>query len=70
MQRGRIRGDLSTGYGLRFSMEIYGSKREKTVFREYLQEACFVSEVCEISGNLQELTGECNLGILYSSSLF
>ena len=29
---------LSTGYGLRFSTEIYGSKREKTVFHEYLHE--------------------------------
>ena len=58
---------LSTGYGLRFSTEIYGCKREKTVFREYLQEACFV--LTEIPGNLREFTGECNLGILYSSFL-
>ena len=36
-----IREDLSTGYGLRFSTEIYGSKREKTVVRKYLHEACF-----------------------------
>ena len=26
-----VREDLITGYGLRFSPEIYGSKREKTV---------------------------------------
>ena len=31
-----------TGYGLRFSTEIYGSKREKTVFHENPQETCFV----------------------------
>ena len=37
-----IREDLSTGYGLRFSTEIYGSKRENKSFREYLQEARFV----------------------------
>ena len=63
-----LREYLSTGYGLRFSTEIYGSKREKTVFHEYLQEACFVlTEISEISGNLREFTGECNLGILYST---
>ena len=33
---------MSTGYGLWFSMEIYGSKPEKTVFRKYLQETYFV----------------------------
>ena len=63
----RFREDLSMGYGLRFSMEIYGIKQEKTVFHEYLQEACFV--LTEMSGNLCEFTGECKLGILYSSSL-
>ena len=52
-----------TGSG---STEIYWSKREKTVFRKYLQEACFVPT---ISGNLQEFTGESNLGLLYSNSL-
>ena len=65
-------GVRGTGYGLRFYTEIYGSKREKIVFHEYLQEACFVLIVQtspKISGNLQEFTGECNLGILYSSSL-
>ena len=40
--RPRLREDLGTGYRLRFSTEIYGSKREKTVFHEYLQEACCV----------------------------
>ena len=38
---GRSRGTgceyLSTGYGLRFSVEIYGNNREKTVFNESLQ---------------------------------
>ena len=62
-----LREYLSTGYGLRFSTEIYGSAREKTVFHKYLQEVCFVHT--EISGNLREFTGECNLGILYYSSL-
>ena len=47
--------DLSMGYGLRFSMEIYGSKQEKTVFHENLQEYCFL--LAEISGNLRESTG-------------
>ena len=56
-------------YGVRapVSTEIYGSKPEKTVFHGYLQEVCFV--LTEISGNLREFTGECNLRILYSSSL-
>ena len=64
-----LREYLSTGYGLRFSTEIYGSKWEKTVFHEYLQEYCFVITSPKISGNLPEFTGECSLGILYSSSL-
>ena len=50
-----IREDLGTEYRLRFSTEIYGSKREKTVFHEYLQEACFVPT--EISNNLRKLPG-------------
>ena len=58
---------LEYGVRLRFSTEIYGSKREKTVFHENLQEACLV--LAEISGNLREFTGECYLGILYSSFL-
>ena len=49
------RGDLSTGYGLRFSTEIYGSKWEKTVFHEYVQEACFV--LTEISENIRKPLG-------------
>ena len=47
-----LREDLSTGYGLQFSTEIYGSKREKTVFHKYLQETCFV--LTEISESLQK----------------
>ena len=39
----------------------------ETVFHKYLREYCFV--LTEISGNLRESTGECNLGILCSSSL-
>ena len=38
------------------------------MFCEYLQEACLV--LTEISGNLRELTGERNLGVLCSSSPF
>ena len=55
------------GYGLQFSTEVYGRKREKAVFHEYLQEHWFVLR--EISKHLREFTGECNLGMLYSSSL-
>ena len=65
-----MREDLGTGYGLRFSAEIYGSKREKTVFHKHLQEACFVlTEISENLRSLREFMGECNLGILCSSSL-
>ena len=46
-------------YGVRVrapvSTEIYWSKREKTVFHEYLQEACVV--LTEISENLQKPPG-------------
>ena len=42
-------------YGLRFSTEIYGSKREKMVFREYLQVYCFV--LTEISEHLWKPPG-------------
>ena len=63
-----LREDSSTGYGLRFPAEIYGSKRENTLFHEYLQEACFI--FTEISEHLQKPLGVYgNLGILYSSSL-
>ena len=56
-------------YGVRAPIfaEVSGSKREKTAFHENLQVVCFV--LTEISGNLREFTGECNLGILYSRSL-
>ena len=50
-----IREYLSTGYWLRFSMEIYGSKREKTVFHKYLQEYWFV--LTEISESLRKPPG-------------
>ena len=50
-----LREYLSTGYGMRFSTEIYGSKREKTVFHQDLQEACFV--LTEISENLRRPPG-------------
>ena len=58
---------LGTGYGLRFSTEIYGSKRFST--NTYRSLALFLQKSPKISGNLQEFTGECNLDILYSSSL-
>ena len=51
----RLREDMSTWYGLRFSTEIYVSKREKTVFHKYLQETRFV--LTEISGDISEFTG-------------
>ena len=34
-------------YGLRCSAEICGSKWERTIFHEYLQEYCFVIEISE-----------------------
>ena len=71
--QGKLRECLSTGNGLWFSTNIYGSKREKTVFHKtyrkpvlFLQKA---SKSSKISGNLREFTGECDLGILYSTSL-
>ena len=51
----------------RFSKDIYGSKREKPIIHESLQETCFV--LLEISERIRKSTGECNLGILYSGSL-
>ena len=39
---GLSREYLTAGYGLRFSTEIYGSKREKTALHENLQEGCFM----------------------------
>ena len=59
-----MRAESGRRRSYRLSTEIYGIK---LVFHEYLLEACFV--LTEISGNLREFTGECNLGILYSSSL-
>ena len=50
-----LREDWSAGYGLWLSTEIYGSNREKTLFHEYLQEACCVPT--EISENLQKPLG-------------
>ena len=46
-----IKEVLEYGVRLRFSAEIYGSKREKTLFHEYLQEACVA--VTEISKSLR-----------------
>ena len=47
-----------------------GNLQEKTVFHECLQEACFVlTLISESLRNLPGVKGECNLGILYFSSL-
>ena len=51
------------GYGLRFSTEIYGSQREKTVSTNTYRNIVFLYR------NIREFTGECHLGILLSSSL-
>ena len=47
-------------YGVR-APAFYGDLREKTVFHEYLQEACLV--LTEIPGDLREFVGKCHLGI-------
>ena len=52
-----LREDLCAGYGVRFST--------KTCWKLVL----FLQKSLKISGNLREFMGECNLGILYSSSL-
>ena len=54
-------------YGLRFSTEIHGSKRFSTNI--YRTNVLLLQTSPNISGNLRDLSGECNLGILYSSSL-
>ena len=70
--RGTRTGGLSAScervleYGVRAPV-FYRSLREKMVFHESIQEACFI--LTEISGNLRQSSGECNLGILYCSSL-
>ena len=50
-----LREYLIKGYGLWFSMEIYGSKRERTDFHEYPQEFCFV--LTEVSTKLRKPPG-------------
>ena len=64
---GYIREDLRTGYGLRFSTEIYRSKRFST--NTYRKLVLFLEKSPKISGNLREFTGECNLEILCFNSL-
>ena len=49
------------------SDEASRANGRKRFFREYLQEIGFA--LTEVSGNLREFTAECDLGILYSSSL-
>ena len=66
-----VREYLSTGQRLRFSTEIYESKREKTVFHQNDgKHVLFLQESSKTSGNFRELTGAFNVGILHSSSLF
>ena len=64
-----LREDLGTGYGLRFPTEIYGRKWFST--KTFRKPVLFLQTSLKISGNLLlwEFTGECTLGILYSSSL-
>ena len=50
-----VREYSGTGYGLRFPTEAYGNERERTVFQESLQEACFV--FTEISESLRKPPG-------------
>ena len=66
----RRRGDKRVlEYGVQAQL-FYGNLREKTAVHKYLQETClFLQKSPKVSGNLREFTGECNLGILYSSSL-
>ena len=61
---------LSTGTGsgfLRKPTGANGSKRFSTETHRNI--VLFLQKSPNISGNLRESTGECNLGILYPSSL-
>ena len=60
---------LGTEYGLRFPAETYGSKREKNGFPRIPTGSLVLAGISEISWHFREFTGDCNLGILYSSSL-
>ena len=62
-----VREDSGTGYSLWFSRESYGSKRETTVFHEYLRNVCFV--LTESLRKHPEFMGEGILVIPYSSFL-
>ena len=67
---GFLRRGLEYGVWAPVSTEIYGSKRENTVFHEHLHETCFV--LTEISESLRRppvslRESAINLGILYSS---
>ena len=55
------------GTGSSFLRKIYGRKRLST--NTYRKLVLFLQKSPKVSGNLQEFTGECNLGILYASSL-
>ena len=66
-----VREDLSTGTGsgfLRKSTGANGRKRFSTKTHRKL--VLFLQESPKVSGNLREIMGGCNLGILYSSSPF
>ena len=64
-----LRESLSTGYGLRFSTESYGSKWEKNGLPRIPTGILFSSCINLQKSPQREFMGECNLGILYSSSL-
>ena len=65
-----LRESLSTGYGLLDSTEIYESKQEQMFpTNTYRNIVLLVQTSPNISGILRESTGECNLGVPYSSSL-
>ena len=50
-----IRENLGTGYGLRFSAKIYGSKRERTVFHKtHRVLVLLLQESPKVSGNVWE----------------
>ena len=54
------------GYGLQLSTEIYGTETGESGFPRGPTGTFF--DLTEISGSLREFTGECDRGILYSSS--
>ena len=69
-QMSHLREYLSTVYGLRFVRKSTGANGEKRFSTKlYRKPALLLQKYPNNSGNLREFTGECNLGIPYSSSL-